>query len=287
MTKNTLRKLIVYSVVVILFFQSCKDDSYLTVPLPPPDQSFTESFDDYDQAYAKGWRSVNTSSSIGRKWFDVAETPDFGSVNYLVTYFPGWAQAQFTLDSLQFPNAPFPQRYWAPAFSSQIAVNGYVATSIACADVINLSGPSSPYSISCWLTSPELIIKNDDKIVFYTYCKGLARLQLWINKTNSLNTGTDVYNTGDFDTRLLDINPATAHYENDPANAFPIEWTRFEGKVQGLSKPVKGRFAFRYFLKDQEPIVRSQIDPSNLDTLYNQIHQSVIGIDEVSYISAK
>lgn len=287
MTKNTLRKIIAYSVVAIVLFQSCKDDSYLTVPPPIPDQSFTESFDDYDQAYAKGWRSINTSSPIGRKWFDVAETPDFGSVNYLVTYFPGWAQAQFTLDSLQFPNAPFPQRYWAPAFASQIAVNGYVATSIACADVINLSGPSVPYNTSCWLTSPELLIKNDDKIIFYTYSKGLSRLQLWISKTNSLNVGNSAYNTGDFDIKLLDINPTNARYETDPANAFPPEWTRFEGKVQGLDQPVKGRFAFRYLLRDQDPIGRSAIDPDNLDTLYTQVHRSVIGIDEVNYISAK
>jgi hypothetical protein len=287
MTKNTLRKIIAYSVVTIVLFQSCKDDSYLTVPLPVPDQSFTESFDNYDQAYAKGWRSVNTSSPVGRKWYDVAETPNFGSVNYLVTYSPEWAQAQFTLDSLQFPNAPYPQRYWAPAFFSQNAVNGYAATSIACANVINFSGASDPYNLSCWLTSPELIIKNGDKIIFYTYSKGVARLQLWINTTNSLNVGTNVNSTGDFDIKLLDINPGYAEYEADPANAFPPEWTRFEGEVKGLSKTVTGRFAFRYLLQNQDPVVRSALDPNNLDTLYNQIHKSVIGIDEVTYNSAK
>ena len=287
MIKNTLRKICAYSVVASLVFQSCKDDSQLTIPPPTPDQSFTESFDNYDEAYAKGWRSINTSLPVGRKWFDVAETPDFGSVNYLVTYFPGWAQAQFTLDSLQFPNAPYPQRYWMPAFFSQRAINGYVATSIACADIISFSGPSSPYDASCWLTSPELLIKNGDRIIFYAYSKGLSRLQLWISKTNSLNVGTNPNSTGDFDIKLLDINPSYAKYDNDPANAFPTEWTRFEGEVKGLQGVVNGRFAFRYFLQHQDPIVRSAIDPTDLDTLYTQIHKSVIGIDEISYNSAK
>ena len=287
MTKNIVRIMVAYSVIALVLFQSCRDDSYLTVPPPAPDQSFTESFDNYDEAYAKGWRSVNTSTPIGRKWYDVAETPNIGSVNYLVTYFPAWAQAQFTLDSLQFPNAAFPQRYWMPAFFSQIAVNGYVATSIACADVINFSRPGDPYNVSCWLTSPELLIKNGDKIVFYAYSKGLARLQLWVSKTNSLNVGTSSNNTGDFDIKLLDINTGYAAYDSDPAHAFPPEWTRFEGEVKGLPTTVNGRFAFRYFLENQAPIVRSAIDPNDLDTLYTQIHKSVIGIDEVTYTSAK
>jgi len=287
MIKFTLRKIVAYSVVVIILCQSCRDDSKLTIPPAIPDQSFTESFDNYDEAYAKGWRSINTSKPVGRKWYDVAETPNFGSVNYLVTYFPAWAQAQFTLDSLQFPNAPYTQRYWMPAFFSQNAVNGYAATSIACAEIIDFSGPGGPYDLSCWLTSPELLIKNGDRIIFYTYSKGLSRLQLWVNKNTSLNVGSNPNSTGDFDIKLLDINPAYAKYENDPANAFPTEWTRFEGEVKGLQGVVNGRFAFRYFLQHQDPVIRSAIDPGNLDTLYSQIHKSVIGIDEVTFNSAK
>lgn len=281
MRKIKLRSWITVATFLFMIFQSCKDDSYLTIPPPPPDQSFRESFDSYDEAYTKGWRSVNNSFPIGRKWYDVAETPNFGSVNYVAIYYPGWNQAQFTLDSLQFPYAPFPQRYWMPAFFSQRAVNGYVATSIACADAIN------PYSVSCWLISPEQIIKNGDTIVFYTYCKDLARLQLLVNQTNSTNIGTDANSSGDFSLKLLDINPNYATYETDPANAYPTEWTRFESEVTGLTEPVHGRFAFRYVLRQRNAIEFSTVDPNNLDTLYKQIHQTVIGIDEVTYSSVK
>lgn len=272
---------VAFAILCIIFLQSCKDDSYLTIPPPLPDASFTESFDNYDEAYAKGWRSVNNSEPIGRKWYDVAETPNFGSPNYVVIYYPGWNQAQFTLDSLQFPYAPFPQRYWMNAYASQIASNGYVATSIACADAIN------QYQVSCWLISPEQLIKNGDTIVFYTYCKSLARLQVCVNVSNTLNTGIDPNLTGDFNITLLDINPTYARVENEPSLAYPTEWTRFETRVAGLEKPVKGRFAFRYLLPRRRAIQFSTTDPNNLDTLYKQIHSTVIGIDEVTYTSSK
>ncbi len=282
----SLRKFAVCAGIISLSFQSCRDDSYLTDLPPSADPSFRESFDNYQEAYDKGWRSINTSDPAGRKWYDVAESPDLGSPNYVAVYYPGWEQAQFTLDSLQFKSATFPQRYWQDAFFSQRASNGYVATSIACAEVIGFGTFVPVFNISTWLVSPEQLIKNGDHIVFYTYCKGLARLQLWVNPTNSLNAGGDYNSTGDFNFKLLDINPGYYTQQSNPALAYPTEWTRFEGEVKGLTKPVTGRFAFRYFLQNQPPILTSFNEPNNLDTLYSQVHRSVIGIDEVSYQSA-
>lgn len=293
MRKKILRKIIAYSGMAIVLFQSCKDDSKLTLPVPPSDQSFTESFDNYDEAYAKGWISINKSTPAGRKWYDVAETPNLGSPNYVSVYYPGWNQAQFTLDSLQFPNAPYPGRYWKDAFASQRGSNGYVATSIACADIIGTS-LAYRFNVNAWLISPELTVKNGDKIVFYAFSKGLSHLQLWLNPTTSLYVGTgENALTGDFKINLVDINPGLAKYETNPALAFPREWTRFEGEVRGLTKPVQGRFGFRYFLPNQ-PLVnrfffpRDPADPNNeTDSIYNVIHRSVIGIDEVSFKSAE
>lgn len=281
MRKNLLRNFVAYSGLAIIMLQSCKDDSKLTVALPTADQTFTESFDNYEEAYAKGWRSINKSTPVGAKWYDVAETPNFGSVNYVSVYFPEWNQAQFSLDSLQFPNATYPKRYWKNAFTSQRATNGYVASSVACADVFN------QFDVSTWLVSPELMIKNGDKIIFYSYSKGLSRLQLWVNATNSLNVGSGIYNTGDFNIKLVDINPTYSKFESNPALAYPTDWTRFEGEVKGLETPVKGRFGFRYFLQSQAPLKSSTVDPNNLDTFYSQIHKSVIGIDQVSFKSAQ
>jgi hypothetical protein len=50
----------------------------------------------------------------------------------------------------------------------------------------------------------------------------------------------------------LDIDSTFKEYHTDPAlfssAAYPARWTRFEGRIRDLAKPVKGRFAFRYFI---------------------------------------
>lgn len=286
MIKKTLQYQLVFALVAIWFLQACKDDSILTERLAVADQTYSESFDNYQTAYDKGWRAINKSTPVGRKWFDATETPNYGSLNYLATYYPEWNQAQFSLDPAQFANVAYPNRIWEPAFASQQATNGYVATSIASSSVINTGFAS--FDISNWLVSPQTMIQNGDKIIFYTYCKGLSRLQLWVNPTNSLNVGLDLNNTGDFSVKLLDINPTYARKETNPANAFPVAWTRFEAEIQGLKSPVTGRFGFRYFMQNQTPVAPTSADPANyVVAVYNAIHQSVIGIDEVTFKSVR
>lgn len=282
MRKLNLRRFPAYAVIMLLVFQSCKDDSNLTESLPIEDQSYTESFDNFQEAYGKGWRGINRSTPVGRKLYDVAENPIITSPNYVAIYYPEWNQAQFTLDSLQFSFFAYPARYWESAYSSQRASNGYVATSLASAEFLNLTGPSVNYNVNNWLVSPEVVLQNGDKISFYTYCRGVARLQLWLNPTNSIEVGSDLGTTGDFSINLLDINPNYYDVATNPVRAFPQYWTRFEATVTGLSAPTRGRYAFRYIIQDGVPS-----GATSFDELYNEIHESVIGIDEVNYTSVR
>ena len=110
MRKKIVGYQLVYILGALLCLQACKDDSMLTESLPIANQTYTESFDNFQTAYNNGWRSINKSNPVGRKWFDAAETPNFGSVNYLATYYPEWNQAQFTLDPAQFSNIAYPNR---------------------------------------------------------------------------------------------------------------------------------------------------------------------------------
>jgi len=163
--------------------------------------------------------------------------------------------------------------------------NGYLW-----ADYQSTSGAA--VTISNWAVSPELIMQNGDKIIFYTRTELLFfnndstdfvnRMQVRLNKTTSLNCG-DGTDFGDFTVPLLDINPF--YYEflksayNNPANplyqqarqAYPHVWTRFEATVVGLNGPTKGRFAFRYFTEEAG----------------NNGRGSSIGIDAVSYVTKK
>lgn len=281
MRKNFLRNLLAYSGLAVVLLQSCKDDSNLTVPPPPADASFSESFDNFNEAVAKGWVAINKSAPVGPILYDVAEVPDFGSPNYVCKYFPQWEQAQLTLDSNQFPAAPYPYRIWNDAFFSQRGSNGYVATSAA-----NTIVWSNGHDVNSWLVSPQVTLKNGDKISFYTYSKGLSRLQVWVNPSGTLNVGDGVDNTGDFSSKIVDINTGYDKYETNPAKAYPTEWTRFEGTVTGLNGVVTGRIGFRYYLAGQPAFRFSALDPNNLDTIFQQVHQTVTGIDEVSFESA-
>jgi hypothetical protein len=89
---------------------------------------------------------------------------------------------------------------------------------------------------------------------------------------NKKNDGTNVgsgYDPGDFTVTLLTVNPSHTVNADD---SYPVTWTRFEATVSGLSEPVKGRIAFRYYL------------PFNYQ--YNQ-PTTIIAIDRMSYISVK
>jgi len=146
-------------------------------------------------------------------------------------------------------------------------------------------------TISNWAVSPELIMQNGDKIVFFSRCELIPfttnyttdfvnRMQVRMNKTTSLNCG-DGNDPGDFTVPLLDINPFYNEFIlesfNNPLDpryleakqAYPHVWTRFEATVSGLNEPTKGRFAFRYFTEGAG----------------NNGRGSSIGVDSVAYIS--
>ncbi len=118
--------------------------------------------------------------------------------------------------------------------------------------------------ISNWLLSPEITMKNGDKIIFYTRSQTYFdptlldttdygnSLEIRINTSNDLNNvgiGKDV---GNFTTALLTINSSMAFSSTvspDP-NAYPTKWTRFEATISTLPNAIKGKFGFRYYVTD-------------------------------------
>jgi hypothetical protein len=235
-------------------FVSCKDDAYLAAAAPLPDASFTEEFDTVTAAYNRGWRYINVSDPKGTGF---------------------WTQGLFNDPNITgFPGIiPF------PAYSSKGGFAGYIG-----ADYTSTSAAAG--IISTWVVSPLTLLKNNDKIIFYT--KGLIlptatadstdyanRVQVRISVMGeSTNTGSGD-DPGDFKSALLDINPFYRYYHSssslyDPT-AYPAKWTRFEATVSGLNGAVKGRFAFRYYVEGG--------GSNGLGT--------AVAIDHVSYISAK
>jgi hypothetical protein len=211
-----------FFIVLLLVLQSCRNDSYLTLPAPVPDQSFVEEFDTLTAAQSRGWVIKNRSEPIG----------------------PGiWSQGPV-----------------GSAYSSKSTNDGcIISDATACHDSALYKG-----TLSNWVISPVIILQNNDHIVFYTKTMDGTwgdRLQVRLNIVDTSTNCGDGNDPGNFTDSLLDINPHNASsdaanldaipdsiYIYDPVNSYPTNWTRFIASVQGLSKPIKGRFAFRHYV---------------------------------------
>jgi hypothetical protein len=229
----------------ILALSACVKDKNLEPP-PPPDVPFMEEFDTLSAAWLRGWRTVNRSEPIG--------------------------PSQWQQGSGEFE-----------AYTSLNSNQGYAYT-----DYNSTSADLGV--ISNWLVSPVLTMKNGDKISFYTRCllydSGTGdstdytnRLQVRMNITNQNLPNVDGTATGDFNPLLLDINPdyypfLLSKWKLADANtlkAYPHQWTKYEITLTDIPAPVKGRFAFRYYLQDGGPQGRG----------------SGVAIDHVIYTSSR
>lgn len=220
MIKPLSTKIVVVCALVFLAICSCKKTTSVIETPPLPDQSFVEEFDTTAAAVARGWQLINSSDPKGTGvWMDGGAKPPFFK-----------------------------------AYSNKGRNAGFIG-----ADYTSTSADAA--TISNWLISPSLIMQNGDKIIFYTRSynqyNGVSdstdfgnSLQVRMNPTNDqiyVGTGTDV---GNFTQGLLEINPnlVWSSVTIPGVIAYPTQWTRFEATVIGINKPVKSRFAFRYYV---------------------------------------
>lgn len=90
MRKSTISGFLLSAFISIVILHSCKNDNYLLSPAPVPDQSFTEEFDTFQNAYNRGWRFVNHSEPIGTQdWVNGGVGPYSGVGNLFTSYLAG------------------------------------------------------------------------------------------------------------------------------------------------------------------------------------------------------
>ena len=131
----------------------------------------------------------------------------------------------------------------------------------------NFNNVAGANTISNWLLTPELTIKNNDVLKFWTRTFTTGdfpdRLEVRMSTAGaSTNVGATNASVGDFTTLLLTINPTLV------TGVYPDAWTEFTVTISGLPGTTSGRFAFRYFVTNGGPA------GANSD---------YIGIDDVSY----
>lgn len=124
-----------------------------------------------------------------------------------------------------------------------VAYNG-VGTSYIAAD---FRSTGSIGTISNWLITPTVSLKNGDVISFYTrdhhddYADRLE-LRLSQNGSSSVLPSASSSSLGDFTTLALTINP------NLLATGYPTVWTNYTYTIVGLAQPTDCRIAFRYYV---------------------------------------
>ncbi|WP_217431294.1 choice-of-anchor J family PEP-CTERM protein [Duganella vulcania] len=125
-------------------------------------------------------------------------------------------------------------------------------------------------TISNWLISPVITgLRNGDTFSFYTTTVPDSpypdRLEFRMSTGSGTSVGSSTASVGTFTTALLSINPGV------DVGGYPEDWTKYTVTLSGLSGPIDGRVAFRYFVPNGGP----SGDNSN-----------IIGLDDFSYVSA-
>lgn len=166
-------------------------------------------------------------------------TEEFDTVANL--YKKGWV---FNNNSRPQGTATWRQGLGSPAaFSYKAAANEYI--------LVYYGAGSGTATLSSWMLTPEIEMKNGDKFSFYTFAfdpTSPDRLQVRLNlNDNSADVGYTESSVGKFTTLLDDINP------NLTTSGYPLTWTKFEYTVTGLSAPSKRRIAFRYYVPNGGP----------------------------------
>lgn len=109
-------------------------------------------------------------------------------------------------------------------------------------------------TISNWLISPSISLKDGDVVKFYTragsnFSSIPDRLELRLSTAGdaSVIPATGAADLGSFTTVAVSVNP------NLTASIYPVTWTEFLYTVTGLPNATDCKLAFRYFVTNGGP----------------------------------
>ena len=165
---------------------------------------------------------------------------------------------------------PIGRTKWAqgnPTFAGFTSHSG-PPTSFLMSDFFAANQNGAPNTISNWLFTPSISIKNGDILSFWTRQPGGTdypdRLEVRLSTNGvSTNVGTTATTVGDFTNLLLSVNPTLV------TGVYPKVWTMYSVTVSGLAAPSTGRIAFRVFDTDDG----------------TGANENVVGLDDVVYTS--
>lgn len=150
-----------------------------------------------------------------------------------------------------------------------LVVAPHSGSGMAVANYTSVGGTTGTGTINNWLISPLITgMRNGDTFSFYTTTTPASdypdRLEFRMSTGSGTNVGTTVTGVGTFTTNLLSVNSGLN------VGGYPELWTQYTVTLSGLSAPVDGRVAFRYFVTSGGP---------------SGINSNIIGVDNFRYTS--
>lgn len=145
--------------------------------------------------------------------------------------------------------------------------------------LVNYTSTTGSGTISNWLVTPVINLKNGDVISFYTRTGGdnsgdvfpdRMELRLSLQGENTELPSGGAADLGDFTTLAVTVNP------NLTTEGYPFNWTQFTYTVSGLTGETPSRLAFRYFVENGGPTG----DNSNIIGLDAVSVQRTLGAEE-------
>lgn len=186
-----------------------------------------------------------------------------GFDSYSTMISEGWSQTN--------QSAPVGPGNWLIP-SSQIfafweGAQGGGVTSLIYANYNSVGNSSVPATISNWLITPSIEVKNGDVVSFYSRKGGYDiapiypdRLQFRMSTDpNTVIPSQGIDDLGSFTTLCLDINP------NLTTTDYPLQWTYYTYVVTGLDTLTECKFAFRYYVTNAGPFGTNS-DTVGIDT---------------------
>lgn len=212
--KYTLFIFVAVAIALFTLVNGCQKD--YVAPATEQSRSFTEDFDTVANLYKKGWVFNNNSRPQGEAT---------------------WQQGVYAPGKLGGFDG-------FPAYSYKASADEYIYAYYL------FTSATSGGTISSWMITPEIEMRNGDKFSFYTRTIAQSafkdRLEIRFNPTdNSADVGFDSSSKGKFTTLLATVNP------DFTATGYPATWTRYEYTITGLPNTLlKRRVGFRYYVSD-------------------------------------
>jgi hypothetical protein len=122
----------------------------------------------------------------------------------------------------------------------------------------NYNSTTGAGTISNWLMTPPITIKNGDVISFYTRKGGTSgsfpdRLEFRLSNLGAGSTApSGAAGVGSYTNLAVSVNPNLTT-NTTAVDGYPLTWTQYSYTVSGLAVDTSMRMAFRYYVTDGGP----------------------------------